>query len=61
SREVPSGLIPSTIRRYISKNYQDVKVVKIEKKASGYEIGLSDGVELKFSLLGQFKGVKLDD
>lgn len=61
TREVPSGLIPSTIRRYISKNYRDVKVVKIAKKTSGYEIGLSDGVELKFSLLGQFKGVKLDD
>ena len=61
TREVPSALIPSTIRRYISKNYQDVKVVKIEKKASGYEIDLSDGVELKFSLLGQFKGGKLDD
>lgn len=61
TREVPSGLIPSNIRKYISKNYQDVQVVKIEKKTSGYEVDLSDGVELKFSLLGQFKGVDLDD
>lgn len=61
SREVPSGLIPRTIRNYISKNYNDVTVVKIEKKVSGYKVGLSDGVELKFSLLGQFKGVELDD
>lgn len=61
TREVPSGLIIRPIRNYVSKNFTDVKIVKIQKKSSGYEIKLSDGVELKFNLLGQFKSVKLDD
>ncbi len=61
TREVPSGLIMRPIRNYVSKNFTDVKIVKIQKKSSGYEIKLSDGVELKFNLLGQFKSVKLDD
>lgn len=62
TRELPAGLVPKTIKKYVDKNFPDVKMVKIEKKASGYEIGLSDGVELKFNLLGQFKEVKsIDD
>ena len=39
-----------------------MKIVSIKKKSSGYEVGLSDGVELKFNLLGQFKEVvSIDD
>lgn len=61
NREVPSALIPKTVRNYISKNFSDVKIVKITKKTSGYEVGLSDGVELRFNLLGQFKGAKIEE
>lgn len=61
NRVVPEGLVTNPIRKYVSKNFSDVKIVKIKKKSNGYEIGLSDGVELKFNLLGQFKGVKMDD
>lgn len=61
TKEVPEGLIPKTIRNYVNKNFKDLKIVKIEKKSSGYEIGLSDGVELKFNLLGQYKGAKIEE
>lgn len=61
TREVPQALIPKTIRNYVSKNFSGVKIVKIVKKTAGYEIGLSDGVDLKFNLLGQFKGAKIED
>ena len=61
TREVPEGIIPRAIRNYVGKNYRDVKIVKIEKTSSKYEVGLSDDVELTFNLLGQFKGVKMDD
>lgn len=61
TREVPEGLIPKTIKRHVAKNYPDVKVVSITKKNSGYEIGLSDAVLLKYDLLGIFKGVKMQD
>lgn len=60
-REVPEGLVKSNIRTYIKKNYPDVKIVKIKKKATSFEIGLSDDVELTFNLLGQFKSVKIED
>ncbi len=61
TREVPSGIIPRTIRNYVKKNFPDVKIVKIEKTSSKYEVGLSDDVELTFNLLGQFKSMKMDD
>lgn len=61
TREVPEGLVPKTIRNHVKKNFSDVKIVKVIKKSSGYEIGLSDGVDLKFNLLGQFKGVKIEE
>ena len=61
SREVPQGIIMKPIRNYVAKTFSDVKIVKIEKKSSGYEVKLSDGVELKFNLVGQFKSVKMDD
>ena len=51
----------STLSNYVKKNFPDVKIVKIEKKSGGYEIVLSDGVELKFNLLGQFKSMEMDD
>ena len=56
TREVPEGLVTKPIRNYVKKNFPDVKIVKIEKKS-----GLSDGVELKFNLLGQFKSMEMDD
>lgn len=58
---VPDAIIPRAIRKYVKNNYPDVKIVKIERTASKYEIGLSDSVELTFNLLGQFKGVKITD
>ena len=58
---VPEAIIPRTIRNYVAKNYPEVKIVKIEKKSTKYEVTLSDDVELTFSLLGQFKSVKIDD
>lgn len=60
-REVPKDIIPRAIRNYVNKNYSDVRIVKIEKTSSKYEIRLSDDVELIFNLLGQFKSVKMDD
>lgn len=57
TREVPENLIVKPIRRYVSKNFSGLKIVKIRKKAAGYEVGLSDGVVLKFNLLGSYTGV----
>ena len=61
TREVPEGIVPKTIRTYVKKNFPDVKIVKIEKTSTKYEVGLSDDVELTFNLLGQFKSMTMDD
>lgn len=61
TREVPSGLIKKNIRSHVAKNYPDTIIVRIKKKASGYEIRLSDGVELEYNLLGSFKKVSMTD
>lgn len=61
TREVPSGLVKKNIRNHVAKNYPDTIIVRIKKKASGYEIRLSDGVELEYNLLGSFKKVSMTD
>lgn len=60
SKALPDELVPKTIRKYVEKNYSDVKIVSIRKRNAGYDIGLSDNMELRFNLLGQFKGVKME-
>lgn len=59
-REVPQNLILKAIRRYINKNYNDEKVVKIERKPLSFIITLSNGTELKFDRLGIFQSMKDD-
>lgn len=60
TRAVPSGLVMKPIRNYVEKNFPDVKITKIEKTSRGYEIELSDDVEVKFDHLGTFKGIDID-
>lgn len=61
TREVPAAIIMKPIRNYIAKNFPQTFVTSIEKKSSGYEVELNDGIELKFNLLGGFKSMKMDD
>lgn len=60
-KEVPQDIVPKAIRTYVKKNFPDVKIVKIEKTNSKYEVRLSDDVELTFNLIGQFKSMKMSD
>lgn len=60
-REVPQGIILKAIRNYVKKNFPGTFVTSVEKKSSGYEVELNDGIELKFNLLGGFKSMKMDD
>lgn len=61
NKAVPEGLVTKPIRNYVKKNHSNLDIVKIEKKPAGYEIRLSDGSELKFNLLGQFKCISNGD
>ncbi len=45
---VPTELVPEQISTYVATNYPNQHVDKIEKKANGWEIELSNGVEIEF-------------
>ncbi|WP_295729624.1 PepSY-like domain-containing protein [uncultured Muribaculum sp.] len=54
-RSVPDELVPQRIRKKVASTYPDATINKITKKSGGHIIVLSDGTELKFSVLGQLK------
>lgn len=56
-KAVPDGIVPKAIRNYVAKNYPGESITEIEKKSTCYEVELSAGVELRFSLLGSFQRV----
>lgn len=51
---VPDNLIPPTILSYVKQTQKNVKITGIEKNRSGYEVELSNGVEMKFNSAGKF-------
>lgn len=57
---VPSSIVPAAIMRYVKANYPGEKVRKIEKDKKGYEVKLSNGVELKFDAKLQLVDVDVD-
>ncbi len=55
--EVPATVVPAKIQSYIKQNYKDQSIVKIEKTHRGYEIDLSNDLDLVFSSKGAFLGI----
>lgn len=45
---VPAELVPEQIAAYVTTNYPNQHIDKIEKRANGWEIELSNGVEIEF-------------
>ncbi len=45
---VPAKVVPVQIQRYVKTNYPKEKIVKIERDRKGYEIKLSNRMELTF-------------
>lgn len=56
---VPGAFIPSPIKTFIKENQVKASVTGIEKKAYGYEVELSNGVDVMFSAKGKF--LRYDD
>lgn len=46
---VPQSLIPEKISEYVSQNYKGQTITEIEKENKGYEIKLSNGLEITFN------------
>lgn len=56
---VPTSVIPAPILKYVSDNYPEAKVLKIERDKKDYEVKLSNKWELKFDL--QFNLIDIDN
>lgn len=52
---VPSAFVPKAISDYVKKAQPGQKIVGIEKQRSGYEIELTNGVDMKFNKQGEFQ------
>ena len=54
---VPASLVPSTIANYVKTHFAGAKVVKIDKERYGYDVELSNELELKFNKQGQLMNI----
>lgn len=57
--EVPVVIIPEAILKYVKTNYPEAKILEIEHDSEGYEIKLSNRLEIKFN--NKFQVVDIDD
>lgn len=57
--EVPAAIIPKQISDYVAKNYPDARFVQIDRDRRGYDVSLSNRLELKFDK--EFNLVDIDD
>lgn len=56
---VPAPIIPAAIRSYLRTNYPDAKVIGIERDKKGYEVKISNRLEIKFD--SQFRVIDIDN
>lgn len=55
---VPREFVLEPIQVYVNQNMPEQTIVKIDRDSKGYEVDLSNGVELKFDTNGTF--IKVD-
>lgn len=56
NKSVPSYFVLKEIQTYVSKNHAGQKITGIEKKRNGFEVELSNGIDMKFDKAGTFTG-----
>lgn len=54
---VPAALVPAAILQYVKVNFAGCSVVKIDKEYYGYDVELSNEIDLKFSHQGELMGM----
>lgn len=59
TKAVPASLVPATIANYVKGNFPGTFIEKIDKERYGYEIELSNDLDLKFDKKGNLK--RIDD
>ena len=58
-KPVPATFVHKSIADYVKKNFPDTFVSKIERDSRGYDVELSNHMDLKFDTNGNF--VRFDD
>jgi len=56
---VPAELVPEQIKAHVTANFPNIIIKKLEKKFAGWEIELSNGLEVKYN--NSFKVTEIDD
>ncbi|AVM50070.1 PepSY-like domain-containing protein [Capnocytophaga sp. oral taxon 878] len=51
---IPAAIIPNGIATYVKNNYAGASIYKIQKKRYGYEVELTNGLEMEFDTNGRF-------
>ena len=51
------ALIPETIVSYLSSNFENAFITEISRDRSGYEVELSNGLDLRFSSKGSLRTI----
>ena len=54
SASVPDSFVPGDVATYVKQNQKNARITGIEKRRSGYEVELSNGVDMKFNSDGKF-------
>ncbi|MCH5229036.1 MAG: PepSY-like domain-containing protein [Muribaculaceae bacterium] len=54
---IPDGIAPESIANYVSENYPDYGINEISKEKNGYDVELTNGLDLNFNLQGEFTGI----
>lgn len=56
---VPQALIPAAIKQYVKTSFPNTKVTELERHRRGYEVELSNRIDIKFNK--SFKVIEIDD
>ncbi len=59
AKGVPVSVVPEAIRNYVDRNYPQTAIRAIARDRRGYEVELSNGLELEFD--NAFRLLKVDD
>ncbi|MCC9073166.1 PepSY-like domain-containing protein [Flavobacterium sp. F-65] len=56
---IPTTVIPKKIMAYVNTHFANTSITKIDKGTWGYEVNLSNNLELEFNSKGNF--IRIDD
>lgn len=51
---VPAGIVPTAISNYVRQKHAGALIVGIEKNKKGYDVELSNGIDMQFDKTGNF-------